>query len=786
MNSNADSPNGNYKQRNLPLKNDAGQGSVKHPDGGDNKQFLLSDKLILPGFLVLVLIGWFGTWFFFSNFREVLLAIALLIGLVGAYPLTYIAYRDFGAQAQRDLLKNDFRLLGLVSEDKIETVEELYLTVYSRTQFIVYISLIIIQSLLILAGYLNRESLTLMSAETMTLIFYSYLGASVFSIQQVVRRYNTFDLQPQVYSSISARIFLAAVITFVGASVIIFSGGQLANKSGTLEPQAWAAVLAFVIGVFPNRGLRWFLQQTSRILNTPTDQANERPVKHLLGISTWHEARLSEMGIDDAQNLATADMRKLLLTTQFDTQEIIHWIDQAILYIKVGQKIDRFRDAKMTTFHEFRLALGSLTLDPFTELTKQDSNKRDEPRKRLATVLGMADTDELDRLSDYSNFPNYAHIAEYYSRTVLVARQHASVGMETLIGDIQETNFKRAIENAKRLLLQNPNDSKVLTNLGVAYYELAQRDKTYSPQERLRALDNAFSAFSRAIKYDERIAKAYYSRSMIYLDKEEYDKAVQDCTRAIEIDLTHAAAFNNRGLAYMHMGYLDLAISDFTEALQLNDSLTNAYYNRGYAHSEQGNYGIALKDFEKANSLEYPGDPLFWFRWGETLLKIGVNFEDTIKIKDAIKKLSNAIAHDINFTRAYASRGYAYLQLDKKHYREARSDLDRVLKTLGDKDKSLLVDVHNNLGRLEARENNYSVAIHHYQEALKINPNYYITRYHLAQAYKDSNQLEAALAEFKCIAQTAPFNSTEAEQSRKLIACLETNHKTVVINEESI
>jgi tetratricopeptide (TPR) repeat protein len=225
-----------------------------------------------------------------------------------------------------------------------------------------------------------------------------------------------------------------------------------------------------------------------------------------------------------------------------------------------------------------------------------------------------------------------------------------------------------------------------------------------------------------------------------------------------------------------------LAISDFTEALQLNDSLAKAYYNRGYAHSEQGNFGIALKDFEKANALEYPGEPLFWFRWGETLLKIGMNFED------AIKKLSNAIAHDINFTGAYASRGYAYLQLDKKHYREARNDLDRALKGLTDKDKdgSLLIEVHNNWGRLEARENNYPVAIHHYQEALKIDENYYLARYHLAKAYKDNNQFELALTEFKSVEQIAPANSTEAEQARKWIACLEANHKTVVIDEESI
>jgi tetratricopeptide (TPR) repeat protein len=103
---------------------------------------------------------------------------------------------------------------------------------------------------------------------------------------------------------------------------------------------------------------------------------------------------------------------------------------------------------------------------------------------------------------------------------------------------------------------------------------------------------------------------------------------------------------------------------------------------------------------------------------------------------------------------------------------------------LTDKDGRLLLEVHHNWGRLEAREGNYPVAIHHYQEALKIDENYYVARYHLAKAYKDSKQLEAALAEFKRVIQIAPANSTEAEQARKAIARLEA--MPVVINEESI
>ena len=55
----------------------------------------------------------------------------------------------------------------------------------------------------------------------MEVIFFGYLGTYVFSVQELVRRYNTFDLQPQVYSSILVRILITLALTFVIGSLSI-------------------------------------------------------------------------------------------------------------------------------------------------------------------------------------------------------------------------------------------------------------------------------------------------------------------------------------------------------------------------------------------------------------------------------------------------------------------------------------------------------------------------------------------------------------------------------------
>jgi tetratricopeptide (TPR) repeat protein len=698
--------------------------------------------ILITASIVLILTALILAWFFMPASRSALIIFTAVFGFIGIYPLSYLAYRAFREKAQRKRLKDDFRLLGLVSEDELdETVNNLYLTVYSPTQFVVYILLIIVFSVIILTSFLSQQPVSFADRNTLTLVFFAFLGAYVFSIQELVRRFNTFDIQPQVYSSIFMRMVVAVVITFVGAAVINLSAGEIAGQ-GIESPtsiSAWSAVLAFVIGVFPKRGLRWFTQRTNSILGGSPDASSERPLEKIIGISTWHEARLSEMGIDDAQNLAAADIRRLLLTTQFDTQAIIHWIDQSILYVKVGEKIDRYRDVKIATFSELRAVIKSLSLNPFKKLEESVVNTRTETRKRLASVLALTDPDELDRLTDYSNFPNYIHIAEFYSRTATVARQRANVAMDILIGALEETDYERAVEDGEQLLIQNPNDPALLLRLGTAYYRLGR-------------IEEAKSFYSRAIELDPRLAEAYYSRSVIFTDEGDFDRAVRDATDALSIDPTNARALNNRGLAYIKMGYFDRALEDLNKALELDDRLSIAYFNRGVVGNALGEFEKANNDFRIAYLLGYRSADL-WVSWGNAMLGME-------QFEEAVDRLSQAVLYDSDLAAAYAKRGYAYLRLGPTYDFQARTDLEIAIKINAD-----ILTAYTNLGLLEARVKNYNEAIKNYQKALALNENHYPTRYNLALAYIKQGNQDQAKKEFERIINTAREDSFEAIQS---------------------
>lgn len=698
---------------------------------------------VLITLLLMLFLG--GLAFYFIKFpttRSGIIIFIVLFSLLGIYPLTYIAYRAFREKAQRKRIKDDFRLLGLVSEDELdETVENLYLTVYSPTQFVVYIFLIVVFSTVIMMEYLFQIKIPVADRTTLDLVFFTFLGAYIFSIQELIRRYNTFDIRPQVYSSIFMRLVVASVITFVSSAVINISAGQIADHAGSNSStsSAWALILAFVIGIFPNRGIRWFTQRTNVVLNSEADAGSQRPIEKIIGISTWHEARLAEMGIDDAQNLATADIRRLLLTTQFDTQEIIHWIDQAILYVKVGEKLDRYRDIKIASFSELRSVVRNLSLNTIKNLNEKNLQLRTDAKKQLASVLGLVDPDELDRLSEFSNYPNYIHIAEYYSRTATVARQRANMAMDILVGTFEETDFERAIEEGERLLIQNPNDSSLLLRLGTAYYQLDQ-------------LDEALKAYTMAIEQDPKLAEAYYSRSVVWADRGDFEKAIRDATDAISINPTNARAYNNRGYAYLKMGYFDRAMDDLDKSLKMDDRLAVAYQNRGLANNSLGDFKNAKNDFEIAYLLGYRSTDL-WVSWGTALLGLE-------EFNNAVEKLSQAVLYDADFATAFAKRGYAYLQLGSKYDYQARNDLETAIRI-----NPNFLTAYTNLGLLESRNRNFSKAIEHYNKALQLDESHFPTRYNLALVYVKQENLEEAKREFEQIVNSAPTDSFEVKEA---------------------
>jgi hypothetical protein len=150
----------------------------------------------------------------------------------------------------------------------------------------------------------------------------------------LIRRYFQDDLKTAAYTNASSRI--------VAVTLLITAVHQVWPSAWSVEQEL---ATAFLIGVFPQVGLK-ALQNLIALPLRPLIPSLERPypLSDLDGLNIWYEARLLEEGVEDMQNLATANLVDVMLRTRVPVERLIDWVDQAHLYLRVGK--ERSKDAE--------------------------------------------------------------------------------------------------------------------------------------------------------------------------------------------------------------------------------------------------------------------------------------------------------------------------------------------------------------------------------------------------------------------------------------------------------
>jgi hypothetical protein len=159
-------------------------------------------------------------------------------------------------------------------------------------------------------------------------MFYGWLGAYTYGFMVIGNRFLSYDLTPAVYYFVTVRFGLAFIVgAIVGAAV-----GHLSVRAGLPFDTAFssAAITCFFIGVFPEQGVNWISATARRMLKQRGSLSTEIPLAVIQGLSIWQQSRLHQEHIENAQNLATADLPLLVVNTPFTLAQLADWIDQAI------------------------------------------------------------------------------------------------------------------------------------------------------------------------------------------------------------------------------------------------------------------------------------------------------------------------------------------------------------------------------------------------------------------------------------------------------------------------
>jgi hypothetical protein len=210
----------------------------------------------------------------------------------------------------------------------------------------------------------------------------AFLGAYLSGLQLIYRRYSANDLSPALYYGFAIRMFLAAVVAVIifnafAALAGVSSPDGGADVNGGITANIWPA-LAFLIGLFPHRGLRWLSEKNPLSSQGGDPTVRAAPLEMLEGVESHDVLRLEELGIDNCYDLASADFIPTLLKTPYSARQLLEWILQAKLCVFFGDSIKELRRLGIRTIMD----LDSLTEEEITNLPLETSV--------TATVLARA------------------------------------------------------------------------------------------------------------------------------------------------------------------------------------------------------------------------------------------------------------------------------------------------------------------------------------------------------------------------------------------------------------
>ncbi len=239
----------------------------------------------------------------------------------------------------------------------------------------------------------EAEALHVRRWQSLAVMSLAFLGAFVWSAHNIIRRYINYDLMPVEYYHTTLRLILAPLLALM-ISFLLDAG--VVGWGANVMP-----VVAFMTGLIPAAVLFFLQDWFVRLLKSYGFYAHDLPLSMIEGLNRFHEVRLSEAGIDNAQNLANADLTELGLSTPYPLEQVLDWIDQARIYVHLRD------DLVVARKHRIRTASDLITLNP-------------ETIERLESLEGLADLATVAHL--ISSDPSQGRIIEWRKALALVDR----------------------------------------------------------------------------------------------------------------------------------------------------------------------------------------------------------------------------------------------------------------------------------------------------------------------------------------------------------------------------
>ena len=237
----------------------------------------------------------------------------------------------------------------------------------------------------------------------------AFLGAYVWGLQYVFQRYSQNDVLHTIYLNLGLRMIFASLIAMIAFNA---AGALVETKTdGLISNKIWPA-LAFLIGMFPQRGLRWLSERLPIFASSSHPSVRDAPLEMIEGVGSHDSLRLEELGIETCYDMATADFVPLTLRTPYSARQLVDWILQAKLCACFGDGVIDLRkhgvrlitDLEQLSDEDIEKLSTATVVTQSALKQARETVKIDEDIKRMRRVSQQlshyTQLDELDRLAD--------------------------------------------------------------------------------------------------------------------------------------------------------------------------------------------------------------------------------------------------------------------------------------------------------------------------------------------------------------------------------------------------
>lgn len=267
--------------------------------------------------------------------------------------------------------------------------------------------------------------------------------------------------------------------------------------------------------------------------------------------------------------------------------------------------------------------------------------------------------------------------------------------------------------------------------------------------------EQTIAAAQAAIANQPHDSELYSQLGMAYFDAERLDEARAAFHHALALNPKAAAAYNGIGRICYHTGPPTAAIAAYEQAIALDPHYIAPFYGLGILYSAKlGDYAQAVAAFERG--LQHnPGDAFLTASLGSTYARMG-------RIDDALTTLQRAEALDpaSSFVQSWLSILYLHCQ----RYDEAIAACQQEI-ALADAHSP-----HRLLGLIYTARGQTAAAITELEQAIALDAEDYEAQAALAKLYQQTGRHQAAAEKF-ALAQTLA-EADHAEYGRACVAAV--------------